>query len=176
MSETSDLAVHPLEGYGPVLGAALWALGDTRARTHAAAAKVTNAMVDLFPPGLPNTIGSLMYHIAAIEADWLYADILGAGYPGWMGDVFPHDVREEDGRLTPVLGETVESHLERMDRVRQRFLADIRAVDDEEFLRVRKTVSGMVSPQWVIHHLCQHEGEHRGQMQAAITLLEGNDL
>jgi uncharacterized damage-inducible protein DinB len=157
-----------------MLGAALWMLGDTRARTLAAAAGVTDRAVDAVPPGLPNTIGSLLYHIAAIEADWLYADILGEEYPDWMEAVFPHDVREEDGRLTPVLGETLQSHLERMASVRERFLADIRAVSDDDFVRVRETVSGMVSPQWVLHHLGQHEGEHRGQLQSAVTALSAS--
>jgi uncharacterized damage-inducible protein DinB len=155
-----------------MVGAALWMLGDTRARTLAAAARATDPMVDAMPPGLHNTVGSLLYHIAAIEADWLYADILGWDYPEWMEEVFPFDVREEDGRLTPVSGETLDSHRARMALVRKNFLTDIRAVTDNDFVRVRETPSGMVSPQWVVHHLGQHEGEHRGQLQSAVSALE----
>jgi uncharacterized damage-inducible protein DinB len=173
VTDPSDLAVQPLPGYPPLLGAALWGLEDARRRTLEALDGLDLGMVDKQPPGLANTIGSLLYHIAAIEADWLYADILGVDYPVWMEDTFPVDVREEDGRLTPVTGESLDDHLQRMALVRQRFLADLRPVTDDDFVRVRQTPSGMVSPQWVLHHLGQHEAEHRGQLQSAVTVLEG---
>ena len=34
----------------------------------------------------------------------------------------------------------------------------------EEFHRPRKLDQYNVTPEWVIHHLIQHEAEHRGQI------------
>jgi uncharacterized damage-inducible protein DinB len=34
----------------------------------------------------------------------------------------------------------------------------------EEFRRPRKVEDYTVTPEWVIHHLIQHEAEHRGQI------------
>jgi uncharacterized damage-inducible protein DinB len=31
-----------------------------------------------------------------------------------------------------------------------------------------------VSPEWVLHHLSQHEAEHRGEIGSAIALLKGS--
>jgi hypothetical protein len=58
--------------------------------------------IDAIPIGGGNTIGALLYHVAALELKWLYRDILGTSSPGWSHVLFPQDVREENGRLTSV--------------------------------------------------------------------------
>ena len=166
-----DFLVHVVPGFPPELGAALGMLGDTRRRTLDAVADIAADEVDRIPAGLENTIGSLLYHLAAIEADWLYADILQVPYPEWLDDWFPMDVREEDGRLTPVPGFTLAEHLERLATVRQHLLTDLAGLSDVEYRRERIIESGVTTPEWVLHHLRQHEAEHRGQLQATRTAL-----
>ena len=167
-----DLTVHPLTAYPGELGAALWMLEDTRHRTLEAVDGLADDLIDLVPTGAHNAIGTILYHLAAIEADWLYADILVTDYPGWMAEVFPHDVREESGRLTPVAGESLDGHLSRLALVRGHLLEELRVFGEEGYRRPRRSESGTVTPEWVLHHLRQHEAEHRGQLQAARTLLE----
>ena len=130
--------------------------------------------MDRVPGGLDNSIGSLLYHLAAIEADWLYADILQVAYPAWMDDWFPLDVREDNGRLTPVPGFTVAQHLERLTTVRRHLLEDLGDVTDADYRTERGVESGITTPEWVLHHLRQHEAEHRGQIQSIRTAL-GNE-
>jgi hypothetical protein len=76
-----DLLVYPVDGFSPALGAALWMMEDTRTRTLRALAGISGDLIDGVPAGGDNSIGSLLYHLAAIEADWLYADILNSDYP-----------------------------------------------------------------------------------------------
>lgn len=83
-----DLTVHPLEGYSPELGSALWMMEDTRSRTLRAVDGLSPDRIDAAPVGAGNSIGSLLYHLAVIEADWLYADILQVDYPDWLAHVF----------------------------------------------------------------------------------------
>lgn len=166
-----DLLVHPLRGYPPALGTALWMLADTRRRTLDAIEDLTDDHIDQVPAGLDNSIGSLLYHLAAIEADWLYADILQVAYPAWMDDWFPLDVREENGRLTSVPGYTVAQHLERMATVRAHLLEDLAGLTDADYRSERGVESGVTTPEWVLHHLRQHEAEHRGQIQTIRTAL-----
>jgi len=48
----------------------------------------------VLPGDAPNTIGTLLYHVAAIEADWLFDDVLGAeAGVAWPAELFPFDVR-----------------------------------------------------------------------------------
>ena len=175
MSER-DLLVQPIDGFPLAMGAALWMMEDTRARTLRALDEISGDLIDQVPVGGDNSIGSLLYHLAAIEADWLYADILQSDYPDWLSEVFPADVRTDAGQLTPVRALTLDDHRGRLASVRTHFLEDVRVVTDDDFRRPRKTESGVVTPEWVLHHLQQHEAEHRGQIQAIRKALETSQV
>lgn len=166
--------VTSLLAYSPEIGAALWAMQDTRSRTLDAVNGLRDGEVDARAPGLDNTIGATLYHIAAIEADWLYQDILLEDYPAWLEDWFPFDVREEDGRLSPVIGFSVENHLERLAVVRGHLLDDIRRLDPARFRQSNELEEFPSTPQWALHHLCQHEAEHRGQIQSIRSALQSS--
>lgn len=166
------MTVSPLDGFSPSWGAALWEMEDTRQRTLAALDGFEESLLDQVPSGGDNSIGSLLYHLALIEADWLYADILTIDYPEWVVAVFPEDARDDAGSLTRPQA-TLAAHLDRLALVRSRLLADLAGLPEEDFLRPRQSESGTSTPQWVIHHLKQHEAEHRGQIQMTRKVLEG---
>ena len=155
--------LDPVPGYQPAVGRFVAMLDDTRSRLLGDLERFDPSQVDLHPPGSPNSIGTLLYHIAAIELDWLYADLLGRDFPDAAHEWFPVDVREENGLLTPVV-EPLDRHLARLAWVRNLLLAELRAITDSD---LERTVN--VGPQesgagWVLHHLMQHEAEHRGQI------------
>ena len=64
------------------IGVWLAALSDCRARTHKAIAGIRNDELEWVCPLSTNTIGTLLYHVAAIELDWLYSEILEQEFPG----------------------------------------------------------------------------------------------
>ncbi len=163
--------VTPPHELSTPIGTALWTLEDGRERTLEALAGTTDDDVDAVAPGFPNTIGATLYHIAAIEADWLYADLVGGDYPNWLGDWFPFDVREDDGRLSPAPGFPLSNHLERLAFVRARFVEELRRFDRDAWRRSNGLAENPSTPEWILHHLTQHEAEHRGQLQAIRTLL-----
>jgi uncharacterized damage-inducible protein DinB len=165
--------VEPPAGFEPQIGRWLWALEDGRCRTREALGDLPGESLDWIPAHGGNSIGTLLYHLAAIEMDWLYTEVLeGAKYPPEMARTFPHDVRDEAGVLVPVMGETVQQHWGRLDWVRGQFLDAFMGMSLEEFRRPRRLEKYEVTPEWVIHHLIQHEAEHRGQM-GEIRLMAG---
>lgn len=169
---SNDHVVRPTPGVEPDLGAALWMLDDTRARTLSAVAGVERGQVDAIPIGGGNTIGALLYHIAAVERDWLYRDILEQPLPDWSTPLFPQEMREENGRLTPFRGLPLDQHLERLETVRTHLRTDLSGLTAGDFRRERATSgSGGGTPEWILHHLREHEAEHRGQIQEIRTLL-----
>lgn len=159
------LEVVPSE-YGDV-GRWLSATEDSRRRTLEALDGIPESALDAEPQGGGNSVGTLLYHIAAIEADWLFADILGpeSGLP-WPGSLFPYDVREDAGTLTPVRRVSLQEHLSRLETTRRMLLDHLREMSGEEFDRPRLREDYDVSPAWVLHHLMQHEAEHRAQISA----------
>ncbi len=166
-----DHVVRPTPGVEPELGAALWMLDDTRARTLNAIGGISPSQVDAIPIGGGNTIGALLYHIAAVEMDWLYRDILEQPLPDWTGPLFPQEVREEGGRLTPVRGIPLDEHLDRLAQVRAHLHSDLEGLSSDEFRRARDVEQGGGTPEWILHHLREHEAEHRGQIQEIRTVL-----
>ena len=112
-----------------------------------------------------NTIGALLYHVAAIETDWVFTEVLEMeAIPDEVLAWFPVDVREEGGRLSPVTGMTLDDHLQRLEQARASTLEAFRGMSVAEYKRPRRLEQYEVTPEWVVHHLTQHEAEHRGQM------------
>jgi uncharacterized damage-inducible protein DinB len=120
-----------------------------------------------------NSIGTLLYHIAAIEMSWLYEDVAQTeAFPTEVADLMCYDVRDDEGRLTAVNGRSLDEHLHTLDRTRHYLLDVFCQMDLVEFRRLRQMEGYSCTPEWVLHHLIQHETEHRGQIMTIRTQAE----
>lgn len=155
--------LDPAHGYAPLVGRFVAMLEDTRGRLWRDLADLDPTLLDRTPSRSPNSIGTLLYHIAAIELDWLYADLLEGDFPEAVAEWFPVDVREEGGRLTPVV-EPLERHRARLAWVRERLLDELSRVTDADLDRTHNPGPNESGGAWILHHLMQHEAEHRGQI------------
>jgi len=118
-----------------------------------------------------NTIGTILYHLALIEADWLFAEILEEEFPPAIKSLLPVEDRDHQGVLTQVSGGSLEQHLARLSGVRDILLDRLRQLTDKDLHRVRSFPNYDASPAWVLHHLAQHEAEHRGELAGIISAL-----
>lgn len=159
---TESLEVIDLSGYQPEIGAALWRLEDTRNRTLRVLNDMPAEYIDQGMQG--NTIGTILYHIALIELDWLFTEILEESIPETLMSLFPEEVRDKEGVLTLIKSQTLEQHLFRLHKIREILLDKLRGMTSDEFRRKRIFPQYEVSPEWVLHHLSQHEAEHRGEI------------
>lgn len=166
-----NLIFDPPQAADPTIGGWLAALDDARRRTKTAIAALTPAQLDWQPPDAGNGVGSLLYHIALIEADWLSAEVREEpDYPPDLLALFPWDVRDGAGRLTVVTGLDLDTHVARLDAVRALTVATFAATTLTDFRRVRALPAYDVTPEWVAHHLLQHEAEHRGELGVNLGL------
>src|SRR5688572_9752524 len=105
MGERELLILEPMAD-APEVGRWLSAMEDGRHDTLRELDGVTDDLVDLRPAGSENSIGTALYHVALIEADWLVDDILGEDLgTSELVSLFPHDTRDAQGVLTVVAGE-----------------------------------------------------------------------
>jgi uncharacterized damage-inducible protein DinB len=166
------LVVEPLAGYESEIGVLLWMLESGRRRLKEGLAQMDatqeQALLDWRPRPEVNSIGSHLYHIAIVETDWLFMEVLADYTPptavAWPDALLPHEMRDEQGLLTHVPGETLANHLQRLDAVRQLLLDAFRGMSLNEFRRPLHLEQYDVTLQWVLHHLIQHEAQHRGQI------------
>lgn len=148
----------------PEIGRWLWALQDARQRTLRELDGVSQAAIDWRQPGNESGIGTILYHIAVIEADWLYVEVLEQPMPPEVIALFSFSPRDEMGRLTQVREVSLDEHLARLKTVRGLLFEAFQQMDLPDFRRVRRLENYDVTPEWVLHHLMQHEAEHRSQM------------
>jgi len=150
----------------PEIGRWLWALQDTRRRTMRELEGVTPEMIDWLSPDHDNSIGTVLYHIAGIEADWLYTEVLEKPLQSELAALFPYDIRDSQDHLSQVQGFNLEQHLKRLEIVRGLLLNEYQQMDLADFRQARSLEQYDVTPEWVLHHLIQHEAEHRSQIGA----------
>ena len=167
MAEKRSLVAQHLAGYEPEVGAALWRLQDARGRTLELLRDVPAGMVEQETDG--NAVGTILYHVALIETDWLYSEILEEPIPDDLKNLFPDEDRDGAGTLTPVRGRPIEEHLARLAAIREIFLERLRGMTKADFHRARTLPQYDVSPAWVLHHLAQHEAEHRAELGSLIA-------
>jgi len=172
--------VRPLEGYPIEIGHALWALEEVRRTSLARVRDLDPRILEWEgPDGREDSIGSLLYHIAMVEMDWLFVDIHDGAMPSNVEAGFTHPAAA-DGRLTRVAGETLESHLFRLDWTRRRFLDELRGMTGDDWHRERNPadVRYSATPEWVVFHLVEHEAGHGAQIgslrRRAAMHLEGS--
>lgn len=162
--ERERLALDPSADDAEV-GRWLASLEDGRRDTLRELDRVTPEMVDWTPDAPLNSIGTLLYHIGLVEADWVATEILELpAYPAQLTAVLPWQDRDGDGRLWRVDGETLTQHLDRLTRIRAWVLEQLRPMANADFHRLRSFERYDVAPDWVLHHIGQHEAEHRSHI------------
>ena len=162
--EHDVLALEPMAD-DPEVGRWLAAMEDARRDTLRELETVTPEMLDWRPHAPLNSIGMLLYHIALVEASWLLDDIFeGDPGPDWLGPLLPAQSRDGSGHLSEVEGEPLATHLERLAVVRRLLLERLSPMSNADFHRIRRLEQYDAAPDWILHHLLQHEAEHRAHI------------
>jgi uncharacterized damage-inducible protein DinB len=163
------LQVEALPGYEPEIGRWLWALEEVRRGTLATVQGLDQRVLDWEgPKGGENSIGSLLYHIALVEVDWLFTDILEEEIPADLAADFPYPMADGQRRLARVPHLPLVDHLARLARSRAVLLRALRAMSLAEWRLLRAPGDGdyRVTPEWAVFHLIEHEAGHLFQIRA----------
>lgn len=175
MSDDVDVA-QPHPGVPTPIGYSLWHLAEARNWTLRWVDGLSQDALDLTPDNHRHSVATLLYHIAVFEVDWVHTDILGAEYdmerripgcPPELAAVLPYPLLLEDHAYSPVSGEPLTTHLDRLQTVRDDLVSVFEGMSLEDFRAPRPSDNGSVTPEWVLMHLARHESEHRGQIWEA---------
>jgi len=152
------------------LGLLLAQLEDGRARTLRIVATAPAELLHHSSPDFPNSLAAHLAHLAAIELDWLYCDLLGVEIPAEALENFPiDDVRQADGRLAQAETATLPELLAALARARYLLLTECARLAEPDLAELVQGLEGAATPEWILSHLLQHEAEHRGVMRRMIA-------
>lgn len=172
MTERRQMIVTPMASTNPEIGRWLWMIENARERTNWFVDRIDQGSLDWQPAWSLHSIGTLLYHIAFIEMDWLHVEVLGndgnSPYIDGMDSLFPYPVRT-DNQLTRIVGVPLSEHRERLATVRRKLVEVYSTMSLDDFRRARAVAEGDVTPEWVLQYLCQHEAEHRSEIAALQT-------
>jgi len=99
-------------------------------------------------------------------------EVMEGKMPEALAKDFPYDVRDSKGQLTVVSGLSLDEHYRRLDATRAHVLDVFRAMPIADLRRIRHLSAYDVTPEWVLHHLMQHEAEHRGEIATVRAMAE----
>src|SRR5215217_3256706 len=147
MTERRQMIVTPLAATNPEIGRWLWMIENARDRTNWFVDRIDQGSLDWQPAWSLHSIGTLLYHIALIEMDWLHVEVLGndgnSPYIDGMDSLFPYPVR------------TLSEHRERLATVRRKLVESYSTMTLDDFRRAKAVLGGDVTPEWVLQYLCQ---------------------
>jgi uncharacterized damage-inducible protein DinB len=169
VDEQKFFLVEPLHGYAPEIGRLLSLLADSRQRTMRCVDGLPGEAVDWELAPNFHTIGSVLYHIAAVEVNWIYGLVLQQEMPIEVAEWFPRTILDDGGNITPVYSISLDGHLYRLDKAHAITLSAFANMLPEDFRRVSTFSRMAASPEMVAQQLLQHEAEHRGQIMSLRT-------
>ncbi|MEH7356788.1 DinB family protein [Neobacillus drentensis] len=166
-----NLMVVTLTDFEPEIGRWIWCLEDVRRTILERISGLSQSDLDTKLNG-GHSIGSLLYHIALIEADWFYEEVLDGEWNPKIRCLFPQEDRNIDNTLTNIEGQDLDEHLHRLKSVRDELLTHFRSMDLQDWRKPRSLTHYDVTPEWVIYHLIEHESHHRGQIFQMLSILK----
>ncbi len=169
----------PVEGCALGVGLCLAAMEEVRAQLRGAVEELSDEIIARrLVPGA-HSIGALVLHIGEAEWWWMHCVVGGNAFaeedpPAVCWDAL---LREAGGEDFATRGLSARDCLAAVDDIREgttrRVLA---ALDDEDlerfFLYNWQETTREVGLRWVIHHLVDHEAQHKGQILMLKRLLQ----
>ncbi len=165
MSDKRQHIIQPVVGCEPEIGLMLSLVEDCRQRTRESLKDLDPAAVDFAGGFNGHSIGSLLYHVAAVEIDWLWTEVTEGKLPEGIWKRFQIEMRDNAGKLAHVSGVSLDTHWDLLDFVRGLLLETYKDMSLVDYRRPRELEKYDVTPEWVLHHLMQHEAGHRDEME-----------
>ena len=108
------------------------------------------------------TIGTLLFHIAAIEWSWVFEDIDGLEMDY---ENFKHAFAlRPDVDIPQLKGKNKQFYLNQMKEVREEVFQRLTKFSDEDLDNIVETKAYKFSIEWILFHILEHETMHIGQI------------
>lgn len=172
--ESDAWIIGPQPGFTPEIGTLVSMLAFTRKQVVHNVKGMSTADLDFLLDAKANTIGALLYHLAATDA-FYHANV----FDGFGWDKMPQHVTKQWGvamnlgepARKAIKGNDLDYYLNLLHDTRERTLAELKKRDDKWLAVLDSEASANNFAKWF--HVAEHESNHDGQIKFLKSRLPG---
>ena len=166
--------IGPRPGYAPQIGILVSQLHFTRMQVEHNVKGMSQADLDFLLDAKANTIGAMLFHLAAVDHYYALNSFGGMKWGSWPeDDKKKWDVAANLGEPArkSIKGNSLDYYLNLLRETREHTLAELKKRDDK-WLMTLDTEAGMNNyGKWF--HVAEHESNHDGQIKFLKSRLPG---
>ena len=166
--------VGPRPGYSPQVGILVSQLRFTREQVENNVKGMTQADLDFLLDAKANTIGAMLYHLAATDHYYGLNTFQGLKWDSWPdAEKKKWDIPMNlgDNARKAIKGNSLDYYLTILHDTRENTLAELRKRDDKWLMTVDKDFGANNYGKWF--HVAEHESNHDGQIKFLKSRLPG---
>ncbi|HTA62009.1 MAG TPA: DUF664 domain-containing protein [Bacteroidia bacterium] len=170
-SVTNVNCIGPKDGYTPQVGTLVSMLNWMRMVVLHSVKDMSQKDLDYLHDEKSNTIGAMLFHLAATERLYQVQTLEGKEWGAWSEkDKLRFDAASELGDIgrKTIKGNNLNFYVDTLTEVRENTLAEFKKRDDKWLMTEDTTWPWTPSPtnnycKWF--HVCEHESNHNGQIK-----------
>jgi Protein of unknown function (DUF664) len=166
--------IGPREGYSPQIGTLVSMMEFMRSQVINNTKGLTVEQLDFLLDDKANTIGAMMFHLAATDAFYHEHTFKGVAWGKFDEGVkkkFNVAMELGDEGRKSIKGNNLDFYLNLLHETRESTLAEFRKRDDAWIMIVDKEWGWNNYGKWF--HVCEHEGNHDGQIKLLKARMPG---
>ena len=175
-SDDSNI-IGPKEGYSPQIGTLVSMMAWLRPQITHAVKDLTVEQLDFLLDDKANTIGALLYHLAATDAFYHEHTFKSLDWGKWdksVEDKFGVAMELGDEGRKKIKGNDINFYLDLLQETRESTLTEFKKRDDKWFMTVDNNWPwGPTNNYCKWFHVCEHESHHLGQIAFLKSRLRG---
>lgn len=160
VNATSQYAIEPSKEYSHDIGNMVVMLDNLKGRVERLVGHLNQEQTDYLIDEDANTVGALIYHLAATEAYYQVYTFENREFNEEERELWETALQLGDKARKQFKGKPIQYYLDLYDAVRTRTKELLKSKDDKWF--AEKT--GAMSNHWAWFHVMEHQANHMGQL------------
>ena len=160
--------IGPRGGYSPYIGTLVSMMAWCRSAVELAVKGMTTEQLDFLLDDKANTIGGLLYHLAATDAyyhEHTFKNVEWGKFDSAIAKKFDVAMNLGDAGRKNIKGNNLDFYLTLLKETREKTLSEFGKRDDKWLLSIdQKWFWGPTNNYCKWFHVCEHESHHQGQM------------
>jgi len=155
--------IEPVKGFTPQIGTLVAMLNNMTARVEAQVRNMDRKSIDYLPDENANSIGTLVMHLAAVEANYQVYTFENRDFNEAEKEKWQDAMDLGDKARKRFKGKDISYYLDQLHEVRKKTIEELRKRNDEWLLEVKPGSDSNFYYAWF--HVMEHQSSHLGQIR-----------